>query len=72
MSKFPNFLTDSSHRPLGSTTKNVFGQTELRTPQSFVVGCYDPQANVTRDANHMIVGHGDLLGSLVKPSKPSR
>ncbi|MDQ8176965.1 MAG: hypothetical protein P3A58_06295 [Gemmatimonadota bacterium] len=62
----PNFLSDSSWRPLGSTTKNLLGQTELRTPDSIYRGSYDPAANVTRDADGFTIGNGNLLGSLIK------
>lgn len=69
MSYNPNFLSDSSWKPLGHTTKNHLGQTELRTPNSFYRGSYDPAANVTRDDNGFTIGNGDLLGSLV-PRNP--
>lgn len=61
-----DFLSDPSWQPLGSTKKNLLGQTELRTPDSMYRGAYDPAANVTRDANGMSIGNGNLLGSLLK------
>lgn len=72
MWQFPTFLRDASWRILGSTSENLTGSTELRSPEGFYLGSYDPAQNTTRDARGFIVGTGNLLTTLLPPSNQTR
>jgi hypothetical protein len=54
-----------SGRLIGSIKILSDGKHEGRDESGRLKGCYDPQANQSRDASGWLVGTGDLLASLV-------
>ena len=43
------------------------GRVEGRDRAGFLVGWYDPSHNETRDRAGRLIGHGDMLASLLRP-----
>jgi hypothetical protein len=59
-------LKDSSHRTIGYLATQPDGRQILEDARHTRLGYYDPKRNTTEDANHRIVGHGNLLETLLK------
>lgn len=58
-------LTDARYHTIGYIDTAADGQQTARDARYHVVGFYDPRSDTTRDARHHLVGHGNLLASLI-------
>ena len=59
-------LEDASHRILGYLSTQPDGRQILENARHARIGYYDPKSNKTEDANHKVVGQGNLLQTLLK------
>ncbi len=58
-------LKDSNHLILGYIDTESDGRQVGKDASHRIKGYYYPQTNETKDENHRIVGHGNLLASLI-------
>lgn len=58
-------LTDARNHTIGYIDTATDGKQTARNAQFHTVGFYDPHTNITRDARHHMIGHGNLLASLI-------
>jgi hypothetical protein len=58
-------LTDSRNHTIGYIDTAADGKQTAKDARLHTVGYYDPRTNTTRDARHHMVGHGNLLASLI-------
>ena len=58
-------LKDASYKIIGYIESRADGSQIGKTAQYHIVGYYDAKANITKDNQYRIVGHGNLLASLV-------
>lgn len=58
-------LTDARHHIIGYIDTATDGKQTGKDARFHTVGYYDPRTNTTRDAQHHMVGHGNLLASLI-------
>jgi hypothetical protein len=58
-------VTDARYHTIGYIDTATDGKQTARDARYHVVGYYDPRADTTRDARHRMVGHGNLLASLI-------
>ena len=59
-------LKDSSYRIIGYIETRSDGAQIGKNAQYHIVGYYDPKGDNTKDSQYRIVGHGNLLASLVR------
>ena len=59
-------LKDASYRIIGYIDTRSDGAQTGKDAQYRIVGYYDPKSNNTKDGQYRIVGHGNLLASLVR------
>jgi len=58
-------LTDARRHTIGYIDTAGDGRQTARDARQHTVGYYDPRTDTTRDARHHLVGHGNLLASLI-------
>lgn len=58
-------LKDSRFRIIGYIDTDTSGKQTARDHRFHIVGYYDPRANITKNERFAIVGHGNLLASLI-------
>ena len=58
-------LKDSSYRIIGYIETRSDGVQIIKDANYHIRGYYEPSQNVTKDQNYRIVGHGNLLSSLL-------
>lgn len=58
-------LKDSRYRIIGYIDTDSSGKQTARDHRFRIVGYYEPSADITRNAHFTIVGHGNLLASLI-------
>jgi hypothetical protein len=58
-------LTDARNHIIGYIDTATDGKQTGKDARFHTVGYYDPRTNATRDAHHHMVGHGNLLASLI-------
>ena len=59
-------LQDSSRRTIGYLATQPDGRQILEDARHMRLGYYDPKTDKTEDAGHKLVGHGNLLTTLLK------
>lgn len=58
-------LTDGRYHTIGYIDTGSDGKQTGRDARFHVVGYYDPRTDSTRNARYHLVGHGNLLPSLI-------
>lgn len=58
-------LKDSRYRIVGYIDTAADGKQTGKTAQFHIFGYYDPHTGLTKDQRFHIVGHGNLLASLI-------
>jgi len=58
-------LTDHRYHIIGYIDTATDGKQTGKDARFHTVGYYDPRSNSTRDARYHLVGHGNLLASLI-------
>jgi hypothetical protein len=58
-------LTDARNHIIGYIDTATDGKQTGKDARFHTVGYYDPRSGTTRDARHHLVGHGNLLASLI-------
>ena len=58
-------LKDSHYRVIGYIDTAPDGKQTARDARYHVVGHYDPARDVTKDAQYRVIGHGNLLATLI-------
>lgn len=58
-------LQDDRYRTIGFIDTDSNGKKTLLNPRYQILGFYDPKQNVTQDARYRVIGHGDLLTTLL-------
>jgi hypothetical protein len=58
-------LKDSSYRVLGYIEQESNGTLTIKDASYRVKGYYDPKQNETKDSSYRVVGHGNLLTTLL-------
>jgi hypothetical protein len=58
-------LKDANYRTIGFINTGANGTKTLKNANYKVLGHYEPKQNVTKDASHRVVGHGNLLTRLL-------
>jgi hypothetical protein len=59
-------LQDQNYRTIGYVETMSDGRKRLMDSNYRTLGYYDPRRNITEDANYRVVGHGDVLTTLLK------
>ena len=60
-------LENSNHLTIGYIETRSDGTQVLEDKNHMTLGYYDPKSNRTENANHLTVGSGNLLMTLLKP-----
>jgi hypothetical protein len=58
-------LKDASHRIIGYTETRSDGVQVIKSPNYRILGYYNPLFDQTRNANYQIIGHDNLLTTLL-------
>jgi hypothetical protein len=58
-------LTDARNHIIGYIDTATDGKQTAKDARFHTMGYYDPRTNTTRDAQRHMVGHGNLLASLI-------
>jgi hypothetical protein len=58
-------LTDARHHIIDYINTASDGKQTGKDARFHTVGYFDPRTDTTRDAQHHLVGHGNLLASLI-------
>jgi hypothetical protein len=58
-------LKDSHHRVIGYIETKSDGSQVGKDAHYRIKGYFDPKTNQTKDAHYKVVGHGNLLASLI-------
>lgn len=58
-------LRDKHHHIIGYIDTASDGKQTGRNANHRIVGYYEPRSDITRDANHHIVAHCNVLASLI-------
>lgn len=58
-------LQDNNHHVIGYIDTEFSGRQTLRDSNNHVLGYYEPKWDVTQNSNHHVIGHGNLLTTLL-------
>jgi hypothetical protein len=58
-------LKDKNYRIIGYIDTAPDGKQTARDAHYHIVGYYDPSSNITKDDRYHIIGHGNLLATLI-------
>lgn len=59
-------LKDAQFRVLGYIDTAADGKQTARDAHFRVLGYYEPSRDVTKDASFRVIGHGNMLASLIR------
>ena len=58
-------LKDKNNIVIGYIETDSTGKQTVKDKNYYIKGYYDVKTNVTKDNNHNIIGHGNLLSTLL-------
>jgi len=61
----PQVLKDKNNIVIGYIETDSTGKQTVMDKNYYTKGYYDPKSDLTKDNNHNIIGHGNLLSTLL-------
>lgn len=61
-------IRNKASREMGYIRTSSSGKQTAYNKRREKLGCFDPKTNLTRDADNRVIGHGNILASLILAS----